>query len=203
MAVLLVGRQCCDTSLATRGALASHVVQRLGSSTGIPVSQSPSSTVDTLCGGRSDWLTGLAGVGQANLHMVRVPETGGNIPSILVEVSFISNPTEEAKLQDADYLDKNGWAIYAGVADYYGFSPTPRTAPVLTGIGGGGIQPPSNGQFQFQIIAPTMHEVTVQACDDLSTWSDHSTLSLINGQCIFVDPNASGHTQRYYRLKQP
>ncbi|MEK9136089.1 MAG: N-acetylmuramoyl-L-alanine amidase, partial [Bacteroidota bacterium] len=102
----------CDRSLATRGAFASDVVQRLGTSTGISISSYPASTSDTLCAGHFDWLTGLSGVGQANLHMVREPELGGNILSILAEVSFITNPTEEAKLRDSDYLDKNGWAIY-------------------------------------------------------------------------------------------
>jgi hypothetical protein len=121
---------------------------------------------------------------------------------MLAEVSFITNPDEEQKLRNADYLDKNGWAIYAGVADYYGFSPVPRPGPVFTGVGGGGIQPPGSGQFQFQIIAPTLEQVTVQACDDLHNWTDLSTLPTINGQCTFVDPNAGNHTQqRYYRLK--
>ena len=118
----------CNTSLATRGALASHVVQRLAISTGIPSSQSPASTSDTLCSGHSDWLTGISGVGQANLEMVRDPEVASGIPSVLAEISFISNPTEEAKLRNADYLDNNGWAIYAGLADYLGFAPRPRTS---------------------------------------------------------------------------
>src|SRR6266567_735764 len=106
----------CNASLATRGALASAVVQRLGISTGIPTSQNPASTSDTLCSGHSDWLTGISGVGQADLWMVQKPETAASIPSILAEISFITNPTEEAKLLNADYLDSNGWAIYAGMA---------------------------------------------------------------------------------------
>ncbi|SRR6266567_2590186 len=118
----------CNASLATRGALASAVVQRLGISTGIPTSQNPASTSDTLCSGHSDWLTGISGVGQADLWMVQKPETAASIPSILAEISFITNPTEEAKLLNADYLDSNGWAIYAGLADYLGFTPRPRGA---------------------------------------------------------------------------
>jgi len=116
----------CDRPMATRGALASRVVQRLGFSTGIPISQGPASTAGTLCSGRTDWRTALPGVGQANLHMVREPETQAGILSILAEVSFITNPAEEAKLAKAGYAEGNGWAIYAGVADYFGFIPTPR-----------------------------------------------------------------------------
>jgi N-acetylmuramoyl-L-alanine amidase/subtilisin-like proprotein convertase family protein len=121
----------CGASLSTRGVIASAIIQRLGTSTGIPISQTPASTADTLCSGRSDWLTGLSGVGQANLYMVRVPEAG-SIPSVLVEVSFITDPTEAQKLLNADYLDANGWAIYAGIADYYGFSPIPRNGATDT-----------------------------------------------------------------------
>lgn len=116
----------CDRPMATRGALASRVVQRLAFSTGIPISQAPASTAGTLCSGHTDWRTALPGVGQANLHMVREPETQAGILSILAEVSFITNPAEEAKLAKADYADGNGWAIYAGIADYFGFIPTPR-----------------------------------------------------------------------------
>ena len=128
----------CDRALivnpgtpGSRGLLASKVVQRLGASTGIALSLSPASTADTLCVGHADWLTGITGVGQANLFMVREPETRAGIPSILAEVSFISKPSEETKLRDPDYLDKNGWAIYAGIADYYGFPPLPRNTREL------------------------------------------------------------------------
>ena len=193
----------CGADLATRGSLASHVVQRLAASTGRPISSSPAGTPDEACNGdptNPNWSTGINGVGQANLAILRLSEAG-NILSILAEVSFITYPAEETKLLEADYLDANGWAIYAGIADYYGFSPVPRTAPVVTGTGGGALQPPSNGQFQFQITAPTFQEVTVQVCDDLVNWTDHSTVPIINGQCVFTDPNAGGFTRRYYRLK--
>lgn len=135
--------------------------------------------------------------------MVRVPEINASIPSVLAEVSYVSNPTEEGKLQEADYLDKNGWAIYAGVADYFGFSPKPRPTPTFTGVAGVEIQPPSNGQFQFKVISPTQKEVTIQDCEDLLNpiWRDRSTLTLLNDQCIFTDSNVSGITQRYYRTK--
>lgn len=43
-----------------------------------------------------------------------------NMPSILTEASFISNPAEEARLRDSAYLWREGYSIYKGVADHYG-----------------------------------------------------------------------------------
>lgn len=123
----------------SRGSLASKVVQRLATSTGLQVAPRPAGGCEpgncTACNPDNlDWTTGIPGVGQADMFMVRDPETRGSIPSILAEVSFISNPTEAVKLTDPDYLDKNGWAIYAGVADYYGFEPAPRSGSVPPAI---------------------------------------------------------------------
>ncbi|MBN2056929.1 N-acetylmuramoyl-L-alanine amidase, partial [bacterium] len=64
------------------------------------------------------------GVHEDNFHMVR--ET--NMPSTLTEISFISNPAEEARLRGSSYLDANGWAIYAGINDHMGSgTPVPPT----------------------------------------------------------------------------
>ena len=73
--------------------------------------------------------------------------------------------------------------------------------PQITGIGGGGIQPPSNGQFQCEVSAPSQQQVTVQACDDLLSWADVSTLIIVNGKATFTDPNAGAHQKRFYRPK--
>jgi N-acetylmuramoyl-L-alanine amidase len=43
---------------------------------------------------------------------------GAEMPSILVEVSFISNPVEEKRLRDARYLDALADAIVAGLQKY-------------------------------------------------------------------------------------
>ena len=42
-----------------------------------------------------------------------------NVPSILVEAAFISNPTEEAKLRQADFVKKAAQGIYSGIVRYY------------------------------------------------------------------------------------
>ncbi|WP_304508433.1 N-acetylmuramoyl-L-alanine amidase [Anaerotignum sp.] len=41
------------------------------------------------------------------------------IPAIIVECGFLSNPTEEALLNDEAYQDKLAWAIYLGITDYF------------------------------------------------------------------------------------
>lgn len=48
-----------------------------------------------------------------------------SMPSTITETSFISNSEENNKLRDSDYLRANGWAIYAGIADFLGEKPQP------------------------------------------------------------------------------
>ena len=43
-----------------------------------------------------------------------------NMPSVLVEVGFITNPTEAKRLRDSRYLDRLGEQIAAGVSGYSG-----------------------------------------------------------------------------------
>jgi len=46
-----------------------------------------------------------------------------DIPSILVETAFISNPDEEKKLTDEDYQDQMADAIVAGIKRYFEKNP--------------------------------------------------------------------------------
>jgi N-acetylmuramoyl-L-alanine amidase len=63
------------------------------------------------------------------LHKPRVEQTGfavlkaPDIPSILVETAFISNPQEEAKLRDADYQAELVEALANGVQRYFAKNP--------------------------------------------------------------------------------
>ena len=76
-------------------------------------------TVNTLHKGR---------VEQASFHVLKSPD----IPSILVETAFISNPEEESKLNDQAYQDKLARAILAGIRDYFAkYPPRPASALVL------------------------------------------------------------------------
>lgn len=76
----------------------------------------------------------LKEIGGVNtLHKARVEQAGfavlkaPDIPSILVETAFISNPEEEKRLNDPDYQDKLVGAILSGVKKY--FVTHPLTAP--------------------------------------------------------------------------
>jgi N-acetylmuramoyl-L-alanine amidase len=64
-----------------------------------------------------------AHVEQAGFAVLKAPD----IPSILIETAFISNPEEEKRLNDPDYQDKLVDAIVAGVRQY--FDAHPLTAP--------------------------------------------------------------------------
>jgi N-acetylmuramoyl-L-alanine amidase len=58
-------------------------------------------------------------VEQAGFAVLKAPD----IPSILVETAFISNPEEEAKLKDDDYQDQLANAITRGIKRYFSANP--------------------------------------------------------------------------------
>ncbi len=43
---------------------------------------------------------------------------GANMPSILAEISFVSNPGDERKLETPEYRQKIAESLYKGVARY-------------------------------------------------------------------------------------
>jgi len=78
----------------------------------------------------------LKQLGEVNtLHKPRVEQasfavlTAYDVPSILVETAFISNPDEEKRLNDQAYQDKLARAILSGIRDYIARHP-PRPSPV-------------------------------------------------------------------------
>jgi N-acetylmuramoyl-L-alanine amidase len=60
-----------------------------------------------------------AGVEQAGFAVLKAPD----IPSILIETAFISNPEEEAKLTDDDYQDQMAEAVLKGIKKYFARNP--------------------------------------------------------------------------------
>jgi N-acetylmuramoyl-L-alanine amidase len=68
-----------------------------------------------------------ARVEQASFAVLKAPD----VPSILVETAFISNPEEEKRLNDEEYQDQLARAILAGIRDYIAKHP-PRPASPLT-----------------------------------------------------------------------
>lgn len=65
-------------------------------------------------------------VEQAGFAVLKAPD----IPSILVETAFITNPEEEARLSDEAYQDKLAAAIVAGIKRYFANNP-PLAKPKL------------------------------------------------------------------------
>lgn len=65
-------------------------------------------------------------VEQAGFAVLKAPD----IPSILVETAFISNPEEERRLRDAAYQDKIADAILSGIKRYFSQNPALARARV-------------------------------------------------------------------------
>jgi len=66
-------------------------------------------------------------VEQAGFAVLKAPD----IPSILVETAFISNPDEENRLKDSAYQDKIAGAIFAGLRRYLAQNPPLARSPKL------------------------------------------------------------------------
>jgi N-acetylmuramoyl-L-alanine amidase len=62
-------------------------------------------------------------VKQAGFLVLKSPD----IPSILVETAFISNPLEEARLIDPKHQQRVAEAIHKGVRSYFWQNPPPGT----------------------------------------------------------------------------
>jgi N-acetylmuramoyl-L-alanine amidase len=68
-----------------------------------------------------------------NVHKSRVQQAGfmvlksPDVPSILVETAFISNPTEERLLRDARHQQRLAQAIMKGIRAYFRENPPPGT----------------------------------------------------------------------------
>jgi N-acetylmuramoyl-L-alanine amidase len=78
----------------------------------------------------------LGEIGQVNtLHKARVEQASfavlksPDVPSILVETAFISNPEEEKRLNDEAYQDQLARAILNGIKRYFAKHP-PRPSPI-------------------------------------------------------------------------
>ena len=65
-------------------------------------------------------------VEQAGFAVLKAPD----IPSILVETAFISNPEEEKKLNDEQYQEKLAQALLRGIKQYFARNP-PLGRPIL------------------------------------------------------------------------
>lgn len=67
-------------------------------------------------------------VEQAGFAVLKAPD----IPSILIETAFISNPEEERRLNDDAYQDKLADAIIRGIRQYFAKNPPPPKAKMAS-----------------------------------------------------------------------
>jgi len=58
-------------------------------------------------------------VEQAGFAVLKAPD----IPSVLVETAFISNPDEERRLRDEAYQDRLADALMRGIVQYFRVNP--------------------------------------------------------------------------------
>lgn len=80
-------------------------------------------------------------------HASLIVLTSPDVPSMLVETAFISNPDEERRLRDADHQAKLATAIHAGVRRYFYDNPPPGTrVAVLAAI--------ERGQALRHVVSP-------------------------------------------------
>jgi N-acetylmuramoyl-L-alanine amidase len=76
-------------------------------------------------------LSQLKGLGKT--HKRKVQQAGfvvlksPDIPSMLVETAFITNPQEELRLKSEEYQQKIATALMMGIRDYFKFQPPPGT----------------------------------------------------------------------------
>lgn len=105
-------------------------------------------------------------VQQARFVVLKSPD----IPSMLVETAFISNPEEEKKLRRPDYQAKLAEAILAGIRTYFHKSPPPDTWLARRN------EPSRDDRY---VIAPgdTLSEIAVKHSVSLARLRDINQLS--------------------------
>lgn len=104
------------------------------------------------------------------LHSKRVEQAGfavlksPDIPSILVETGFITNPAEERKLRTSSYQNKIVNAIYTAISEYYDQTPYYNTAsyssPSIAAAGTSAASTsPSGSRFHKVVRGDTLSEI--------------------------------------------
>jgi N-acetylmuramoyl-L-alanine amidase len=138
--VFVLSRKGASSEFARRLAASENSADQLGGVTladkddmlaSVLLDLSQSATMQASRSVADSVFTSLRGVGKthrnqveyANFMVLKSPD----VPSILVETAFISNPTEEQKLRDPAWQRKVAKVIGDGVQDYFYLSPPPGT----------------------------------------------------------------------------
>jgi len=138
--VFVLSRKGASSEFARRLAASENSADQLGGVTladkddmlaSVLLDLSQSATMQASRSVADSVFTSLRGVGKthrnqveyANFMVLKSPD----VPSILVETAFISNPTEEQKLRDPAWQRTVAKVIGDGVQDYFYLSPPPGT----------------------------------------------------------------------------
>jgi hypothetical protein len=71
--------------------------------------------------------------------------------------------------------------------------------PRLSGIGGGPLLSPTNGQFVFEVSSATQPQVIVQSGTNLLSWTNAGTVTLFHSHGTFTETNVAGLGKKFYR----
>jgi hypothetical protein len=158
---------------------------------------------------------GASGIGSAEITNIFF---GGNAPTVGEFAFAIFNPPETGEIPieyiaTAYYLPgTTGWAEFTSntfipadppYSTNAEFIPAVMWNPTIQASGTNfGIQ---NGQYGFDITAPTNLPIAIEACDDLSqsNWVVLERLTLTNGLFHFSESFQSNSPARFYRIGFP
>jgi N-acetylmuramoyl-L-alanine amidase len=124
--------------------------------------------------------------------------TGANMPAILTEISFLSNPGDEANLKDPEYRQKIALALYQGISDYIsklgGVQLPVRTAAAATGASITPM-PPSPPPA---MIPPTRSDVVLGFIAENRPFVVTAFLLLAAWSFFLLAPGVPGHGKMSY-----
>jgi len=180
----------CGQCSRSAGDLAVNLVDQLAISTHLSKLASINSKL--LCNQSTYGVTkcpSKVGVGQGNLYVLRKT----TMPAVLVEVSFLSHIQEAERLKKRDYIDKQGYAIYAGIAEEYGEIPLPRDGTSNTVC-----------QIKDILLNRSMQDVYDSSCSSkyrLGSYAKNFKFTLTKQQKVAIKLDADDSSDAYLYLK--
>ncbi|MGH8131482.1 MAG: N-acetylmuramoyl-L-alanine amidase [Steroidobacteraceae bacterium] len=117
-------------------------------------------------------------------HASLIVLTSPDVPSMLVETAYISNPDEERRLRDRDYQGKLAGAIHSGVRRYFYDNPPPGTQIAL-------LAARERGQALRHVVSPgeTLGDVAGRyavSVDDLRQQNRLETETVASGTILEI-----------------